>query len=70
MSSEISTFAEEEKLDTIISFWLTPSLSKRLNVVCKLHSIDRSKMLRLFVKLFLDDNDLQQRILKGVRNNG
>jgi len=70
MSSETPTFAEEEKLDTIISFWLTPSLSKKLTVACKLHGVDRSKVLRLFVKLFLEDKALQQRILKGVRNNG
>lgn len=68
MSLEIPTFAEEEKLDTIISFWLTPSLCQRLNVVCKSHGIDRSKVLRLFVKLFLEDKALQQRVLRGVRN--
>ena len=68
MSSEIPTFAEGEKLDTIISFWLTPSLSQRLTVACKLHSVDRSKVLRLFVKLFLNDSTLQQRVLRGVRN--
>ena len=68
MSSEIPTFAEQEKLDTMTSFWLTPSLSKRLTVVCKLHNVDRSKVLRLFVKLFLEDNALQQRVLRGAKN--
>jgi hypothetical protein len=69
MSSEIPTFAEAEKLDTMTSFWLTPSVSKRFAVVCKLHSIDRSKILRLLVKLFLNDSTLQKRVLRGIRNN-
>ena len=68
MNSETPTFADQEKLDTIISFWLTPSLCQRLNVACKLHSVDRSKVLRLFVKLFLEDNALQQRVLRGAKN--
>ena len=70
MSSETPTFAEEEKLDTIISFWLTPSVLKRFDVACKTGSIDRSKALRFMVNLFVEDSAFQERVLKGAKNNG
>lgn len=64
-------FAEpKETFAKMVSFWLKPSVLSRLDMTCRLGRADRSKVLRLLVSLFLNDNDFQERVLRGLKNNG
>ena len=69
MSFQVPKFVEEKgTFDKMVSFWLRSTTLTRLDTVCSVSHVDRSKVLRMLVDLFLNDNDLQERILRGVRN--
>lgn len=60
----------KETFAKIISFWHKPTVIKGLDTICDVSHIDRSEVLRLLVDLFLNDNDFQERVLRGLKNNG
>ena len=62
-------FVEEKKtLDTKITFWIRSNALKRFDTICSVSHVDRSKVLRLLVDLFLNDDDFQERVLGGLSN--
>lgn len=71
MSFQVPTEKElKETFAKMVSFWLKPSVLERFDAVCSVGGADRSKVLRLMVSLFLNDNDFQMKVLEGVKNNG
>lgn len=64
-----SEFREvREKTDKVVSFWHRRSVIARLDTMCSVSHVERSKILRSLVDLFLNDDDLQKRILEGINN--
>lgn len=71
MSFQVPTEKElKETFAKMVSFWLKPSVLERFDAICSVGGADRSKALRLMVSFFLNDNAFQERILRGVKNNG
>ena len=68
MTLEVPTFKETEKLETMASFKLKPNGFKEFVDACRAHDIDRSKVLRTMVKLFLLDSAFRERVLRGAKN--
>ena len=68
MTLEAPTFEEEEKLDTMASFKLKPNGLKEFVDSCRTYDVDRSKVLRMMVNLFLNDSAFRERVLRGVKN--
>lgn len=71
MAFEVSKkFIEtKETMAKIVSFWHKPLIIKRLDTICSISHIDRSEVLRQLVSLFVNDNNLQEKVLKGILNN-
>ena len=68
MSFQVPTEKElKETFAKIASVWFKPSVLERLDAVCSVSGVDRSKVLRFMAILFLNDNTFQLRVLKGVR---
>ncbi|MBA7655538.1 hypothetical protein ES703_63444 [subsurface metagenome] len=62
------TFEEEEKLDTMMSFVVKPNVFKEFSDSCKTCRVEKSKVLRAMVNLFLHDSAFRERVLRGVNN--
>lgn len=58
----------KETFEKVVSFWLKPSTLRRLNTRCSIDRLEKSEVLRLLVNLFLTDNDLENRVLEGLKN--
>lgn len=62
-------YVEEKKpLDKMFSFWLKGRTLRRFATVCGMNRVEKASVLRFLVALFLDDDDLQERIVRGVSN--
>ena len=58
----------KETMRKMVSFWARPTVITRLDTICDVSHVDRSEVLRLLVNLFLNDNDFQERVLRGLNN--
>ena len=65
---EAPTLKETEKLDTMTSFKLKPNGFKEFADACRTCNVDKSKVLRAMVNLFLHDSAFRERVLRGVNN--
>ncbi len=72
MSFQVPKEFEEPKeaYSKMVSFWLKASTLKRFDTRCRINRVDRSKVLRLMVNLFLLDNNFEMRVVEGIQNNG
>jgi len=59
----------KETMAKLVNFWAKPSIIKRLDTICSVSNVDRSGVLRLLVDLFLNDNEIQEKVLKEILNN-
>ena len=60
----------EEAVTKMTSFWLKPGVLKRLDAVCSVNHVSRSKVFRLMADLFVNDIEFQDRVMEGAKNNG
>jgi len=68
MTSKAPTFRETEKLNIMTSFKVKPNGFKEFADSCRTYHVDKSKVLRAMVNLFLHDSAFRERILRGVNN--
>ena len=55
-------------MSKLVTFWHEPNVIERLDAVCSVSHAERSEVLRALVNLFLNDNALQERVLRGLQN--
>ena len=58
----------EETYSKNVVFWAKPHTITELDTICGLSHIDRSKVLRVLVGLFLTDQAFRERTLRGANN--
>jgi hypothetical protein len=68
MTLEAPTFNETKKLCTMASFKVTPNGFKEFADSCRTCRVDKSKVLRAMVNLFIHDSAFRERVLRGVNN--
>lgn len=71
MSFQVPKWEEpKEIMAKKVCFWHKPYVIKRLDTICDISHVDRSKVLRLLVDFFLNDIEFQDRVMEGIKNNG
>ena len=56
-------------MDSVVSFHEDSGKVRQLDLLCNLHKIKRSQILRTLVYVFLHDKNLQRRVLELVNGD-